>query len=218
MRINQFLARHTTLSRRQADTAVSDGRVEINGILAALGDTVIESDKVLLDGMAVKADSQSATIMLNKPVGYVCSRNGQGNPTVFELLPKKYQHLNPVGRLDKNSSGLLILTNDGDLANKLAHPSYNKQKIYEVKLNKQISPADMAKVSGAGVDIDEGRSSKFKLEVKNDLLICTLTEGRNRQIRRTFEALGYKVSRLHRTQFGDYALDKLKPGQILEIY
>jgi 23S rRNA pseudouridine2605 synthase len=123
MRLNKFIAQSTGLSRRAADAAIAQGRVSVNGREAALGKEVGESDTVVLDNSAITPAVNTVTIMLNKPVGYVCSRNGQGSKTVYDLLPPEYQQLKPVGRLDKDSSGLLLMTNDGDLAYELTHPS-----------------------------------------------------------------------------------------------
>jgi 23S rRNA pseudouridine2605 synthase len=218
MRLNQFLARHTDLSRRSADAAISEGRVEINGVSAKLGDTVIDSDKVTLDSHIIKHDSDTITIMLHKPVGYVCSRNGQGSQTIYDILPAKYHHLNPVGRLDKDSSGLLLLTNNGEIAQQMSHPSYQKDKRYTVTLDKRLTAADKEKITQEGVSIGDARVSKFRVQsVTDTTLHVYLQEGRNRQIRRTFEALGYKVIRLHRTHFGEYALLNLKQGDISVI-
>jgi 23S rRNA pseudouridine2605 synthase len=148
--------------------------------------------------------------MMNKPVGYVVSRNGQGSPTIYSLLPLQYHKLKPVGRLDKASSGLLLLTNDGNLANDLTHPSKQKVKIYEISLNLPLQPLHRQMISDHGIELEDG-NSKLQLERReegNDKdWTVTMHEGRNRQIRRTFGALGYDVTKLHRTQFGPYKLD-----------
>ncbi len=217
MRLNQFLARHTDLSRRSADQAIAEGRVEINGTPAKLGDVVIASDRVTLDGHLVEPAAPLTTIMLNKPTGYVCSRQGQGSQTVYDLLPKKLHHLNPVGRLDKDSSGLLLMTNDGSLANELTHPRYQKTKIYLVELDKELQTRDGTKLR-KGVSIGDDRPSKLEVTqhwvggAGNRLYRVAISEGRNRQIRRSFAALGYKVTSLHRISFGPYTLGTLKPG------
>lgn len=219
MRINQFLAKYTELSRRAADKAVSDGRVEVNGILAMLGDVVVDSDRVSLDGQEIDSSQVDATIMLHKPTGYVVSRNGQGSKTVYDLLPERYHHLNPVGRLDKDSSGLLLLTTDGKLANELTHPRYDKTKTYEVELNRPLDPLDQDAVHDKGVALEDG-PSKLGLDplgTGHKKWLVTMSEGRNRQIRRTFEHLGYKVTKLHRTNFGDYSLSDLKSGEFSVI-
>jgi 23S rRNA pseudouridine2605 synthase len=219
MRVNHFLAKYTDLSRRAADKAIQSGRVEVNGELARVGDIVITSDKVSLDRKIIKPEIEIQTIKLNKPVGYVCSKTGQGSLTVYDLLPFKYHSLNPVGRLDKNSSGLLLLTNDGELANKLTHPKYEKNKIYRLRLDKQLQLADKILISEKGVSLDDGNSRLGLTLLSRDGRDwqVVMKEGRNRQIRRTFKALGYKIITLHRTHFGPYKLDDLESGNFSVI-
>jgi 23S rRNA pseudouridine2605 synthase len=214
MRLNKFLALYSGLSRRSADKAINDGRVAVDSQPATIGQAVDNNSNVTLDGKKVSHDIQTQTIMLNKPVGYVCSRAGQGSKTVYDLLPEKYHNLKTVGRLDKDTSGLILLTNDGQLANRLAHPSYKKTKIYEVKLNKKLSEDAFEKITEAGVQLEDG-ISKFQLNIINnqkDRWEVTMKEGRNRQIRRTFAALGYSISMLNRTEFGPHKLGNLKSG------
>lgn len=211
MRINQYLAKATGMSRRGADEAIAEGRVTINDKVVTLGSTVGTNDTVFLDGNTVSLAAQTTTIMLNKPVGYVCSREGQGSKTVYDLLPEDLHNLKPVGRLDKDSSGLLLLTNDGELANKLTHPRYNKEKVYEVGLDKNLAKPDRRAIE-EGVQLNDG-PSKLGLSGEGPKWTVTMSEGRNRQIRRTFDALGYTVKKLHRTNFGDYGLDDLDQGK-----
>lgn len=213
MRINKFVAATTGLSRRAADKVITQGRVTINQQPATIGSIVADGDRVTLDGQLQQLQSQSTTIMLNKPVGYVCSRRGQGSKTIYELLPEHYRSLKPVGRLDKNSSGLLLLTNNGQLAHELTHPRYAKRKIYEITLNKSLTSEDQITIEH-GIQLEDG-SSRLALQLMEsdhrDWRI-TMSEGRNRQIRRTFAALHYRVITLHRTQFGDYELGDLTYG------
>lgn len=218
MRINKFIALASDLSRRQADAAIAGGRVLVNGQNPAAGQAIADADVVTLDGQPI-TPAIKTTIMLNKPIGYVCSRDGQGSQTIYDLLPPEYQHLNPVGRLDKNSSGLLLLTNDGDLANMLTHPSHQKQKVYEVVLKEPLQPLHRQMIQDHGVQLEDG-NSQFQID-RPDIAtpddrdwVVTMHEGRNRQIRRTFQALGYEVIKLHRTQFGRYQLGGLKPGEV----
>ena len=221
MRINKFLALATGLGRRQADVAVMSGRVLVNGDSATPGQQITANDRVYLDGRLLNSASviavpQLVTIMLNKPAGYVVSRKGQGNQTIYTLLPSSYRHLKPVGRLDKNSSGLLLLTNDGQLAQQLTHPSHQKQKVYEVRLHQPLQPLHRSVINDRGVELEDGLS-RLKLEPRDATgraWRITMHEGRNRQIRRTFAALGYKVSKLHRIQFDTYRLDNLAEGHV----
>jgi 23S rRNA pseudouridine2605 synthase len=219
MRINKFLAAHTTLSRRGADAAIAEGRVLLNGRMPGPGDAVGADDTVILDNQPITPDVKRQTIMFNKPVGYVCSRDGQGSNTVYDILPAEYQHLNLVGRLDKNSSGLLLLTNDGDLANELTHPRYGKAKVYEIRLNNPLAPLHQQMISDIGVQLSDGPSQLAleKLDAQGLQWRIRMREGRNRQIRRTFDALGYSVKYLHRTTFGEYSLDGLKSGEIRPV-
>lgn len=215
MRINKYIAAGTALSRRAADRAIDHGRVLINGKPAEQGSTVNPGDTVLLDNIAVEPIADTTTILFNKPAGYVCSRDGQGSKTIYDILPPEYRRLNPIGRLDKDSSGLLLLTNDGALAQELTHPKYQKTKIYEVVLNKPLEPLHQQMISDIGVQLEDGRSSFLisQIERGNTEYEVTMHEGRNRQIRRTFAALGYTVTRLHRTHFGNYTLAGLSSGQ-----
>lgn len=215
MRINKYVALASSLSRRQADAAIAEGRVAINGVAPEVGQTVSDGDVVTLDNRPI-TPAVKTTIMLNKPVGYVCSRDGQGSQTIYDLLPPEYQHLNPVGRLDKQSSGLLLLTNDGDLAQELTHPSRQKLKIYEITLDKPLEPLHRQMIADHGIQLDDG-ASKFQVERLHDgddtQWRITMHEGRNRQIRRTFAALGYEVKSLYRTNVGMYTLGSLPSGQ-----
>ena len=216
MRINKYIAGATGISRRMADKAVTSGRVEINGQPATAGSSVSETDVVKLDGRVVTQPVTLTTVMFNKPVGYVVSREGQGSKTIYEILPAEYRLLKPIGRLDKNSSGLLLLTNDGNLANELTHPRYAKTKIYQVTLGKPLAPLHQQMINDHGINLEDG-NSQLQLERLIDgddtKWRVTMHEGRNRQIRRTFESLNYYVAGLHRTNFGEYQLGELTPGQ-----
>ena len=188
----------------------------LDGRLAKTGEAITDKQRVNIDGNYLPDSPAVVTIMLNKPRGYVCSRRGQGSKTVYDLLPRSLAHLKPVGRLDKDSSGLLLITTDGQLANRMTHPRYEKQKIYEVTLDKPLAPPDKRKIE-QGVKLDDGPSRLHFLTSPQPLTAVNyrvaISEGRTRQIRRTFAALGYKVIKLHRTDFGDYKLPQsLQPG------
>lgn len=211
MRINKFVAGSSSLSRRAADVAIIEGRIKINGQLPIVGQTVESGDVVSLDGQALSWPKQAQTIMLNKPEGYVTSRNGQGSRTIYDLLPKAYHQLIPIGRLDKDSSGLLLLTNDGAMANQLTHPSFGKLKVYEVELDQELSDIDHKQIEH-GIRVED-YTSRLQLEpLGNKRWKVTMSEGRNRQIRKTFARLDYEVIKLHRTKFGEYQLDQLETG------
>jgi 23S rRNA pseudouridine2605 synthase len=212
MRLNQYIALHTGISRRSADRLIKEGRVSVNGQAPLIGHQVTEHDIVEVSGLKIKEKPKFTTIMLNKPVGYVCSRARQGSKTVYDLLPEEFHNLKPVGRLDKDSSGLLLMTNDGHLANELTHPSHQKQKVYIVELNKPLEKDDLHKLK-QGVQLEDGLSQLSLNPLKGGVIEVKMYEGRNRQIRRTFAALGYNVEKLHRTHFGKYALKLLSLGK-----
>ena len=222
IRLNKFLAERLGLSRREADDAIARGAVLVNGNKAVLGARVDKNDKVCYNEKIVPFRADFTYIAFNKPIGYVCSRRAQGEtPTIYSLLPERLQKLKTVGRLDKDSSGLILLTNDGDFAFSMTHPKFYKEKIYEVELDRDLTPLHQQEISDYGVMLEDG-VSKFTVvrdenfaERRNFKVI--LAEGRNRQIRRTFAALGYRVTKLHRTQFGKYQLSGLEPGKWVEI-
>jgi 23S rRNA pseudouridine2605 synthase len=218
IRLNRYIAASSSLSRRAADQAIAEGRVLVNGTPPSAGQSIADADTVTLDGKTLAPQTNTQTIMLNKPVGYVDSRDGQGSRTIYELLPAAYQKLNPVGRLDKNSSGLLLLTNDGQLAQQLTHPSFQKVKIYDIALNIPLEPLHHQMIHDHGVMLEDGNSKLHLEKLDNDLQWrVQMHEGRNRQIRRTFNALGYEVIRLHRTHFGRYSLADLTTGSYRTI-
>ena len=216
VRLNKFLAERLGVSRREADDLIAAGKITVNGKTATTGVKVDKNDKVCYNGKIVPQQAEFSYLAMNKPVGFVCSRRSQGAPTIYELLPKKYHHLKSVGRLDKDSSGLILLTNDGDFAFSMTHPKFRKNKVYEVELDKPLEPLYQQMIMDYGVEIGDG-VSKFKIIKDKDYYIVILSEGRNRQIRRTFAALGYTVTRLHRTQFGKYELGGLAPKKYVII-
>ena len=222
LRLNKFLAERLGVSRREADDLIASGKVLVNDKPVVLGARIDKNDKVCYNNKIVKFDNEFLYIAMNKPVGYVCSRRAQGDaPTLYDLLPEKYQKLKTVGRLDKDSSGLILLTNDGDFAFEMTHPKFHKEKIYKVELDRDLSPLHQQMISDYGIDLEDGKS-KFTVireEEFNDRkhFMVVLNEGRNRQIRRTFQAVGYRVVKLHRITFGKFELKELKPGAVEEI-
>lgn len=220
-RLNKYLALHLGISRREADALIEEGKVHVNGIPAQLGGRVTTQDRVSINGKPVEGSTAFRYILFHKPVGYVCSRRAQGDvPTIYSLLPQEFYALKPVGRLDKDSSGLILLTNDGDFAHQMTHPSFHKIKVYEVTLDKELEPLHQQMISDFGILLEDGKS-QFQLERLSDThrkaWRVTMSEGRNRQIRRTFSALGYTVIKLHRTQFGPYSLNKLDSGNYTDL-
>jgi pseudouridine synthase len=221
IRLNKFLAERLGISRRDADEAIVGGLVTINGETAVLGARVDNTDKVCYNEKIVPHDTGFSYIAFNKPVGYVCSRRAQGDaPTLYDLLPKDLRVLKTVGRLDKDSSGLILLTNDGDFAFQMTHPKFYKEKVYEVTLDRDLEPLHQQMINDFGVQLEDGVSKLELMRLDDDSRTSwriTMSEGRNRQIRRTFAALGYKVVALHRIQFGKYQLTGLKTGEWLEV-
>jgi 23S rRNA pseudouridine2605 synthase len=213
MRLNRYLAQATGLSRRGADEIIEAGRVRVNDGLSALGQLVTTSDQVWLDGAPLEMPQEHRYVIFHKPVGTITSRRQQGStPTIYRQLPADFERLRSVGRLDRDSSGLLVLTDDGDYAHRLSHPSFQKNKRYEVELSRPLSQDDANHLRN-GVQLEDGLS-RLGLEQANDRhVVVTISEGRNRQIRRSFDALGYTVVKLHRTNLGDLALGDLKPGE-----
>ncbi len=216
IRLNKHLALSLGVSRREADNLIDNKRVTINNQLTPLGARFKKGDIICVDSIPVKEKTSYEYIALNKPSGYVCSRKQQDNsPTIYELLPPKYHHLKTVGRLDKESSGLILLTDDGDFTFQMTHPSFYKVKTYNIRLESALEPLHQQMISDYGVNLEDG-PSKLSLERMNENdrknWIVTMHEGRNRQIRRTFGSLGYTVVKLHRTGFGNYLLDGIKPG------
>lgn len=219
-RLNKYLAFQLGVSRREADNAIAAGHVKINGSPAILGGRFENGDTITFKGKALTERVSYTYLALNKPIGYVSSRKQQGdNPTLYSLIPEKFHNLKPVGRLDKDSSGLLLLTDDGDFAYSMTHPKFYKVKTYEVALDTPLQPLHQQMISDFGIELEDG-PSKLSLEKRDDSgksWLVTMHEGRNRQIRRTFSSLGYTVVELHRISFGIYALDGLKPGEFSQI-
>ena len=220
-RLNKFLARQLGISRREADVLIENETVMVNHTLATLGTRITPSDSIDVAGTPVaRRPAALRYIALNKPIGYVCSRRMQGNaPTIYSLLPPELHMLKPVGRLDKDSSGLLLLTNDGDFAHRMTHPKFAKTKQYRVRLDRDLEPLHQQMISDFGIELDDGRSQLIlaRLDDNRREWHITMSEGRNRQIRRTFAALGYTVTRLHRTNFGNYALGDINQGEWREV-
>ncbi len=217
VRLNKHLALQLGISRREADELIAKGQVTVNGTPAALGARFAPGDSISVKGKSVAEGAKYQYVAFNKPVGYVCSRRAQGdNPTIYAILPKEFHALKPVGRLDKDSSGLILLSNDGDFAYRMTHPKFAKTKVYKVTLDRELEPLHQQVISDYGVQLEDG-GSKLGLARLSDTnrkeWQVTMQEGRNRQIRRTFAALGYEVVKLHRTNFGNYSLGDMKPGK-----
>lgn len=211
-RLNKFLALQLGISRRQADELIEKGRISINGKTAQLGERFKAGDEIKLGEKIIsKTREEKKYVIFNKPRGYVCSRKKQGeNETIYTILPKEFSVLKPVGRLDKDSSGILLLTNDGDFAFQMTHPKFRKVKEYLVSLDTPLQPIHQQMIADFGINLPDGKSQLGleRLDDSRKNWKVIMSEGRNRQIRRTFSAIGYEVEELHRTVFGSYILPK----------
>lgn len=222
MRINKFLAESGVASRRGADQLINDGVVKINGKICKLGDEVEIGDSVTVNGKLVNKVKKYDYYIMNKPKGYVCTvKDDKGRKTVMDLMPKNIERLFPVGRLDYDTEGLLILTNDGDLTFKLTHPKNEVTKTYLVKTEKPVSEDDLNKLR-AGVYIDGVKTSKSKIKLiettkTGSKLHVTISEGRNRQVRKMFETIGNNVDFLKRIKIGDLTLTGLNRGEVRKL-
>ncbi|MBE0461422.1 MAG: rRNA pseudouridine synthase [Candidatus Aminicenantes bacterium] len=220
IRLNKFLAQAGIASRREADRFISEGRVKVNGkIVRTLGVKIEEeTDTVEVDGRRVESKLQPIYLMLNKPPGYlVTSKDPFQRPTIMSLLPPLKKRVFPVGRLDYDSSGLLLLTNDGELANRLMHPRYNVKKVYLVKVLGLPDGLKIMKLQ-KGIYLDGKKTAPAKIMKLSSMANKTLFrveihEGRKREIKQLFKAIGHKVVGLERIKFANLSLGFLKKGQ-----
>jgi len=206
-------------ARRRADELIAAGSVRINGLVVrALGTVVEAGDRVEVDGKAVAPARKRTYLLLNKPVGVVTTtRDPQGRPTVVDLVPEGTRVV-PVGRLDYDTSGALLLTDDGDLANRLLHPRFGVEKTYRAQVAGRLSPGELHRLQ-QGISLGTFRTAPARLRIVSAgrdrcVLDLTIHEGRNRQVRRMFEALGHRVLALRRIRFGPLALGRLATGRV----
>lgn len=219
LRLQAFLARAGVASRRASEELILSGRVTVNGRVPELGSKVDPYlDNVRVDGHTVTL-RPFEWVMLHKPRGYVTTREDPtGRKTVYDLLPPELHHLFHVGRLDRDSSGLLLLTNDGEAANRLLHPRYGTTKVYRVDVEGRPSRETLEEMVD-GVRLDDGIAQAVSVELKGEVdddiyrLMLVMQEGRNREVRRLLEAVGHPVRRLFRRQFGPLDIGRLPPGE-----
>jgi len=216
MRLNAYLARSGVASRRKADDLIKAGRVTVNGEPGQLNTFVESRDRVEVDGKPV-AKQPLAYLLLNKPAATVTTASDpQGRPTVVQLVPREPRVV-PVGRLDVDTTGALLLTNDGELAHTLAHPRYGVDKTYVVELSRAPSDEQIAQLA-AGVELDDGPTAPARVRrVTKNTIELTIHEGRNRQVKRMVEAIGHRVTRLHRSHYAGVSADDLEPGAWREL-
>ena len=211
-RVQRLIARAGIASRRGAEDLIKRGRVRINGRVAQLGDRAERGDDVRVDGKQVSEPQEHVTYVLNKPAGYVTTaRDERGRATVFDLLPPT-PGLHAVGRLDRDSEGLLLLTTDGDLTLRLTHPRYELEKEYRVWTKEGRLDGVTLKKLLVGIELEDGVASARSVRPAPGGAVVVLTEGRKREVRRLFKALGYPVERLVRVRVGTVKLRGLASG------
>jgi 23S rRNA pseudouridine2605 synthase len=216
VRLNAYLARAGIASRRKADELIKEGRVLVNGEPGQLNTFVEATDRVELDGREV-GKQRLAHLLLHKPVGHVTTASDpHGRRTVVDIVPATPRVV-PVGRLDVDTTGALLLTNDGQLAHRLAHPRYGVEKVYEALV--QGEPSDVAlRRLADGIELEDGPTARAQVRrLAANVVELTLHEGRNRQVRRMLEAVGHPVVRLHRSRYAGLTLEGLEPGAWREL-
>jgi 23S rRNA pseudouridine2605 synthase len=217
-RINKFIANNYNISRRAADEYILQGRVTINNITISEPGFVInpEKDKIRVDGELIKVSGKKFYIMLNKPARVISAVTDNKHRTTVVDLIKLKEKIYPIGRLDYDSTGLILLTNDGEFANELMHPRYKVYKTYEVKLSKPLDEKIKVLLE-KGVLIDRKKTEPAFVKLTNPrdhrYVTISIREGRNRQVRKMFERFGYFVNKLHRSEYGGLKLGDLKPGE-----
>ncbi len=224
VRLQKLMAAAGVASRRVSENMIEAGRVEVNGeVVTELGRRVLGADLVSVDGVAIQLDTSRRYLMLNKPVGIVSSlQDDRGRPDLQRFVARFDERLFNVGRLDAQTSGLLILTNDGELAHVLAHPSFGVMKTYIAKVEGRVSPQTVAQLTG-GIDLEDGPIAADKARVvgqagaRETIVEITLHSGRNRIVRRMLEEVGHPVIDLVRRQFGPLHLGSLAAGDIRDL-
>jgi len=216
-RIQKVLARCGVGSRRQCDELVAEGRITVNGSIALPGERVVEGDVIAVDGVEIPSEPDIVVYLLNKPAGVITtSADTHGRPTVIELVPAEPRVFS-VGRLDADTEGVLLLTNDGDFANRLAHPSHGVEKEYLAEVEGVVSRGELRTLR-EGVELEDGRTAPAAVRLvqqRDDTAVIELIihEGRNRQVRRMCEAIGHPVIRLVRTRVGPLRATGVTPGE-----
>lgn len=219
-RLQKLIARAGVTSRRNAENLILSGKVTVDGkIVTELGAKAdAQKNKIRVDGKLLKFDAEKIYILLNKPRGYVSTaKDERGRKTVLDLLTGIDERVFPVGRLDLNSEGLILLTNDGELANALIHPKFEIEKTYRARISGEITEEKLDKLR-AGIELDDGLTAPAEIYLLEENLVdITIHEGRNRQIRRMFAAIGCDVKRLKRTKFAGLTLEGVAVGKFRRL-
>jgi 23S rRNA pseudouridine2605 synthase len=216
-RLQKYLARAGIASRRKAEDLIVEGRVSVNGKLAELGMSVVPADTVRVDGKRVEREVPSVTYMLNKPAELITTLSDElGRDTVMSLVPK-IPGLHPVGRLDKDSEGLLLLTTDGQLTLQLTHPRYEHEKEYRIWTREGTLTAAALAILEQGIELEDGPAKAIVAKLAEGGCILVIAEGRNRQVRRMLASVGYLVTRLIRTRIAKLELGELATGEYREL-
>ncbi len=226
VRINKFLADAGLCSRREADTWVSEGRVSINDVVVTQAGAKVNTttDVVVVDGKTIGAKSKKHTkyVLFHKPTDCITTRKDEKDrKTIYHYLPKEYSNLKPAGRLDRATTGLLILSDDGDFLHKITHPSFEHHKEYVVTLDKKLKDHDAQKLVQGIRLYPENKLAKMvwieQIEIKEPVYSIGLITGLNRQVRRSFEELDYRATKLKRVAFGDVVLGRLKIAEYRDL-
>lgn len=223
MRINKYIAQSGIASRRKADELIASGNVKINGkTLKEPGYDVTDDDVVEVNGSRIHADEKKVYILLNKPIGYITTvKDEQNRPTVMELVQDVDARIFPVGRLDNNTSGMLLMTNDGEFSYKVAHPKHKMTKTYRARVEGILSNEKCAKLAN-GIDIGGFVTAKAKVNIikgmpRSTIVEISIHEGKNRQVRKMFAAVGNKVQELERVAIGEMPLGRLAEGHYRKL-
>ena len=220
-RLQKIIARAGIASRRHAEALIESGVVSVNGaVVTTLGTKVDpDRDRVFVNGQPIRPAERKTYLLLNKPLHYITSRSDpQGRPTVMDLVKEIPESIYPVGRLDFDSEGLILLTNDGDLAAALMHPSREVEKTYHVKISERLTEAQMAKIAGGGIALPSGKTAPCQIRFlratsQYSWVELVLHEGKNREVRRIMQKMGHPVNKLKRVAYAFLKVGDLAPGE-----